>query len=484
MQNFSGISQEFSVDLDNDYFSRNFRIENILGHGAQGVVFKVMQKNSSINQSLFAVKVIPISCSCILSNQSPQEVETAIREIEIFRYISLAYDSLDYQPKFRIPKYFYSWIEKRDVFLLSHPNAVKKIRRSRKAYLLFVQMELLEINSKQQFPSIAFHPDESNLNGYSVNTVAIEKDKKRVIKMDLRRLVKSLPKFFESLDTRRSIISIESGSFSETMDEILGLLSRKFCFNPGFITLRDHIERIHTCNLIEQPQQETLMNNLVCKNLMILQNLFRAMDFLHSLGVVHADLKPENLFIRNSDNMVGLCDFGLASWIGTKYRSIRNYGSLNLNEHNGICDHTCLDASQACCDGICEPSIDCFGTYPYSPNDTHFTEKNDIFSAGFILVELFLPFRTSMERSLILSELRRGGRVVAIDNQIERILRASIFYDQIDIEKTYESSELIWNFIDMIYRMTDINPMNRPGCESIQSIIQKLIHECKKSLKN
>ncbi|CUV05403.1 hypothetical protein [Cryptosporidium parvum Iowa II] len=40
--------------------------------------------------------------------------------------------------------------------------------------------------------------------------------------------------------------------------------------------------------------------------------LFRAVGFIHSLGICHRDIKPQNLLVNSKDNTLKLCDFGSA----------------------------------------------------------------------------------------------------------------------------------------------------------------------------
>lgn len=40
--------------------------------------------------------------------------------------------------------------------------------------------------------------------------------------------------------------------------------------------------------------------------------LFRALDYLHSIGICHRDIKPQNLLVEPESNTVKLCDFGSA----------------------------------------------------------------------------------------------------------------------------------------------------------------------------
>lgn len=50
------------------------------------------------------------------------------------------------------------------------------------------------------------------------------------------------------------------------------------------------------------------------KSLAVLQQVAKAMQFVHEQGVLHRDLKPSNILLRRADDQALVADFGLARW--------------------------------------------------------------------------------------------------------------------------------------------------------------------------
>ncbi|NXA07103.1 E2AK1 kinase, partial [Sapayoa aenigma] len=123
----------------------------------------------------------------------------------------------------------------------------------------------------------------------------------------------------------------------------------------------------------------------------IFQELVEGVCYIHSMGVMHRDIKPRNIFLHGSDHQVKIGDFGLAckdllwddadQWLQT--------GRVNGLAHtSGV--GTCLYAS------------------PEQLQGSHYDFKSDMYSMGVILLELFQPFGTEMERTEVLTHLRNG----------------------------------------------------------------------------
>ncbi|XP_038275433.1 eukaryotic translation initiation factor 2-alpha kinase 1 isoform X3 [Dermochelys coriacea] len=121
------------------------------------------------------------------------------------------------------------------------------------------------------------------------------------------------------------------------------------------------------------------------------QELLEGVYYIHSKGVMHRDIKPRNVFLHGSDHHVKIGDFGLACrdiiqenpnhWLTTE--------KINGLKHtSGV--GTCLYAS------------------PEQLQGSHYDFKSDMYSVGVILLELFQPFGTEMERTKILTSLRNG----------------------------------------------------------------------------
>ncbi|NXI08072.1 E2AK1 kinase, partial [Irena cyanogastra] len=123
----------------------------------------------------------------------------------------------------------------------------------------------------------------------------------------------------------------------------------------------------------------------------IFQEVVEGVCYIHSMGVMHRDIKPRNIFLHGSDHQVKIGDFGLAckDLLGDDADQWFQTERINgLTHTSGV--GTCLYAS------------------PEQLQGSHYDFKSDMYSMGVILLELFQPFGTEMERTEVLTRLRTG----------------------------------------------------------------------------
>ncbi|XP_042293458.1 eukaryotic translation initiation factor 2-alpha kinase 1 [Sceloporus undulatus] len=125
--------------------------------------------------------------------------------------------------------------------------------------------------------------------------------------------------------------------------------------------------------------------------LKIFQELLEGVYYIHSMGVMHRDIKPRNIFLHGSDYHVKIGDFGLACRDIIQEDTIHLLSAKKITElihTSGV--GTCLYAS------------------PEQLQGSHYDFKSDMYSLGVILFELFQPFGTEMERTKVLTGLRNS----------------------------------------------------------------------------
>ncbi|NXH93752.1 E2AK1 kinase, partial [Pachycephala philippinensis] len=151
------------------------------------------------------------------------------------------------------------------------------------------------------------------------------------------------------------------------------------------------VERNKRCNKRSEDTSSPYHLVDVRWTMKIFQEVVEGVCYIHSMGVMHRDIKPRNIFLHGSDHQVKIGDFGLAckdllwddadQWFQTERVN-------GLTHTSGV--GTCLYAS------------------PEQLQGSHYDFKSDMYSMGVILLELFQPFGTEMERTQVLTHLRTG----------------------------------------------------------------------------
>jgi translation initiation factor 2-alpha kinase 4 len=117
----------------------------------------------------------------------------------------------------------------------------------------------------------------------------------------------------------------------------------------------------------------------------------QGLAYLHSKGVIHRDVKPNNIFVH--EGVVKIGDMGLAT------QSPRTAaGEMAIMASFSNDDSTTSKSSQV-------------GTFLYTAPEVttgQYNEKCDVYSLGVVLVEMFSKFHTGMERVEVLGKLLRS----------------------------------------------------------------------------
>ncbi|CAI5727276.1 unnamed protein product [Peronospora destructor] len=175
---------------------------------------------------------------------------------------------------------------------------------------------------------------------------------------------------------------------------------------------------------------------------------------MHSYGVIHRDLKPDNIFIHGDAAKIG--DFGLSKSVFADNLIDGAASPRERLQELGVCDgdHTTALGTFTYASpeqlGYRFSSSDALKNAATRLKSAKYSIKSDIFALGVILLELCCPFSTMMERSQVLTGVRHG--VVP--------------------QKARQNFPME---MDLVLRMTSIDPGERPTSEEVCEQLRKVI---------
>lgn len=345
-------------------YQTDFEEIQFLGKGAFGEVIKVCNR---IDGRFYAIKRIRLD---------PNDAEN---NKKILREVTLL-SRLHHE---RIVRYYQAWIEGS---IITRP--------------------LMEASSAVTSLAITKSPESSEEEENYVESDASDFD--ATLGISGRKLFPS--KLVESTVGLSSLVQLHTG-FTSSEGEMGGNLiiqkptkeieqqilyiQMEYCPNQ---TLRDIID-----SGVEQGEAWRLFRQIV-----------EGLVYLHAQGLIHRDLKPGNIFIdTNGDIKIG--DFGLAVGHEHVHQQIK---TKSLIEPFGASPRNSLTG------GIGTPLY----VSPEQENQKigqGYDQKVDMYSLGIILLELLVPFQTTMERMIVIDEARSTAikLPLSISGNAEKILR-------------------------------------------------------------
>jgi serine/threonine protein kinase len=385
-------------------YSEEFETICELGEGGFSKVFRA---KSRLDQKDYAIKRISIKLSQS-SRKAKEDIEAALNEVRLMTKFN------DKQ----IVKISHAWVE-----------VVERKKKEKKLKKFVEESEDLETYLNKE-TSFYFEMTEDEITRKAEEKKRLDSDEDssedecqyKFIKGKFDEDVEIGDKVYKISCLKKMIIYIQMELCEETLTQRIKLRNEK---------------EINKENLFSESE--------ILPSLKLFKNILRAVSLIHSKGLIHRDLKPDNILFTGQD--LKIADFGLTTEVfNVKYKKF----SVDISETR----KTSADSSSEFSSRMSYHTKN-VGTLQYAApeqiNNNFYDQKADIFSLGLIFFELLHPMRTGMERFNLMKNLKEKNGLP--DNITKSLPLLS----------------------DLILRMCHSSPSVRPDTKNLSIIINDYI---------
>ncbi|RLN92022.1 hypothetical protein BBJ28_00008460, partial [Nothophytophthora sp. Chile5] len=475
-------------------FEQDFEVVGSLGEGGQGAVFKVRSK---VDGCYYAIKKVVLPRATELDSQRAEN--QALREVRSMASVATHANVVRYHtawtevdPNVEVSSSTTS-LRGSDVPSLDSSCGQEDIHRQQ--LQLLDEEEEMRMSSQDiadQSFSLDFSSDSISFDQYSTPGFRFE-DESESVGLSFDDVSFGRPGELTNEAVASSVASAEPTALKSQVNlyiqmELCGTAVNSSPSSPRSVTgprddsqepFHRFLDQLNVPQPVRQQTAEEVHTNLAVwlrssleerssrsctspkhlEGLKLFLGAVQGVAHMHSYGVIHRDLKPDNIFIHGDVAKIG--DFGLSKSVfadssadGESMRSPRDRLQDTGRSGDEYGDHTTALGTFTYASpeqlGYRFSSSNALKNAASRLKSAKYSIKSDIFALGVILLELCCPFSTMMERSQVLTGVRHG-----VVPQKAR--------QQFPTE------------MELVLRMTAIDPAERPTSEEVCEQIRKLL---------
>lgn len=384
-------------------FEQDFEVIESLGQGGQGAVFKA---RSRVDGCYYAIKKVTLSNSAVGGDST--ELEQARREA-----VSMA----AIPPHSNVVRYHTAWIETEPIEGITSSTASVRgsdvpdgvddeigsqgsIDENEESFSMDSSSEY--INFEKSFGGFEFEDPSQSMMAYN--------DDKEDLSGSSQEKLSGVGKTKLTLFIQMELCGTTGASPLHDEEETFVRFVDRLKLKPDQPPQQEHHSNFTQwlrSSIDERSSRGSSGASKHLEGLKLYLGVAQGVAHMHSVGVIHRDLKPDNIFIHGEVAKVG--DFGLSKSIFADSKvSPQQRNEIGMSNTDEYGDHTTALGT------FTYASPEQLGHRFHSSKDASrvksakYSIKSDIFALGVILLELCCPFGTMMERSQVLTAVRHG----------------------------------------------------------------------------